>query len=137
MLTRLDFTRNSYVSSVFLCTMAFVLLNAPAFAVDITNDGAMMVLSMEEMESLAGGPSYPGPYHMSGKSACSTGWSCPSPQDTVYTDCNCTGPPRSKPCSTHYIGILWKEYSCKRNAFRRCTKNYPTGNSGGRRYKCS
>lgn len=57
MLTRLNFTRIPYVSLFAFCTVAFVLLNALVFAMDTTNDGNMTVLSMEEMESLAGGAS--------------------------------------------------------------------------------
>ena len=138
MLTRLTFTRSPYVSSVCLCAVAFVLLNASTFAVDTTtNDGEMTVLSMEEMESLAGGSSHhQGPRKLPGKTACSTGWSCPSPSDDEYEDCNCTGPLQSEPCSTHYIGILWKEFSCKRDWIARCTKAAATGFSGGRRYEC-
>ena len=58
MLTRLNSTRTPYVSLFAFCAVAFVLLNAPVFAMDTTNDGNMTVLSMEEMETLAGGSYY-------------------------------------------------------------------------------
>ena len=83
MLTRFNCTPNQFVYSVFLCAIAFTLLNPPVYAADTTNDGAMTVLRMEEMESLAGGQSYPGPRSFPGSSACSTGWSCPSPSVTT------------------------------------------------------
>ena len=140
MLTRLNFTRNPYVSSVFLCAVAFVLLNAPAFAVDTTNDGAMTVLSMEEMESLAGGSGHhKGPKIYPAKSACDTGWRrCPSPSTRRYRDCACEGSLQSQPCSTHYNGVpLWKDYSCRRDWILRCAVASATGAQGGIRYKCN
>lgn len=138
MLTQLDFTRNHYVSSVFFCTMAFMLLNAPAFAVDTTDDGAMTVLSMEEMESLAGGQSYPSPNWKKYKEACQGFWSCPGQSKREYRTCSCTGPPKSQPCSTHYNGTpQWKRFSCKRNWLLQCSINNPTGAQGGTRYRCN
>ena len=139
MLAQLNFTRTLYASSVFLCAVAFVLLNARAFGMATTNDSAMTVLSMDEMESLAGGPSYPtSPEWKKKVEACQGFWSCPGKSKRKHRTCSCTGPPASKPCSTHWNGVpQWEWFHCKRNWLLQCSINNPTGASGGTRYRCN
>ena len=138
MLTQLSFVPRTYVLSVFLCIIALMLLNTSGYAADATNDGAMTVLSMEDMGSLAGG-AHRGPNWSSYREACSGGWSsCPSISTRTYRDCSCTGPLQSQPCSTHWNGVpLWKDFSCGRDWIGRCKRDGATGAQGGIRYRCS
>ena len=138
MLTQLNFPRTPFVSILFFCTVAFVMLKNPVFALDTTNGGNMTVLSMEEMQSIAGGPTYPGPNWKKEVKACQGFWSCPGKSKRTHRTCSCTAPPRSTPCSTHYNGTpLWEWFHCKRNWLLQCSIDVATGARGGDRYKCN
>lgn len=51
MFTQFSLPQNQFVFSVFLGTIAFLLLNTLSFAADATKDSSMTLLSMEEMDT--------------------------------------------------------------------------------------
>ena len=135
MLTRLNLTRNPYVPAMFLCAVAFVLLNASVFAVDTTNDRTMTVLSMEEMEHLAGGP-YRSPKDVPATSAYCGSLCGFCSYDAYYTfkTCFCNGPSTVPYCMEVENGAGWSRYRCGCSLWS-CSTKFFMG-KGGTRYKC-
>ncbi len=135
MLTRLNFTRNSYVSLFAFCTVAFVLLNAPVFAMDTPSNGTMTVMSLQEMELLAGG-SYREPNWVdaSSTSCGSLCGFCSPDMYYIFRTCFCNGPTIVPYCAEKASGHGWSRYSCG-CALWSCDTKFFMG-TGGTRYRC-
>ena len=135
MLIRLSFAPKPFVFSVCLFTMAFVLLNVPVFAADSTRDAGMAVLSMDEMETLAGG-SYRSKNPQPSIPANCGSWclSCADVAYNVFSTCFCNGSTSVPYCVEQARGVAWSKYKCG-CALTGCSTKYYLGR-GGTRYKC-
>lgn len=116
MLTRFNFTAKSVVSFVFLCVVALIVLNTPVFATDTTPGTDMTVLSMEEMDQLAGGNGVqyytPVWYETTYPDCWGICFFCPEVDYLAYSTCVCAGSPTSQYCKEEVKGFGWIEYDC-------------------------
>ena len=137
MLTRLNLTRNPYVPAMFLCAVAFVLLNVPVSVADTSVNFGMTVLSVEDMESLGGGfgvcrnPNWRDSIEADCGSVCGF---CASEAYHTFKTCFCDGSYDNKVCEEEEGGKLWSRYGCG-CALWSCSTKFFAG-SGGTRYRC-